>query len=469
MSQIPILSGIYTDEHSELRSSYPINLVPVPKDNGISQGYLRPADGIVQNGTGPGVGRGGINWNGRCHRVMGTKLVGVGPSGNTQVLGFGDLSGVEQVSMTYSFDRLAIAAGGKLYYWDGATLSQVTDPDLGVVKDVIFIGGYFMTTDGTSIIVTELTDPFSVNPLKYGSSEADPDPIMALKKLRNEVYAVNRYTIEVFDNVGGSLFPFQVVPGAQITKGCVGTHACCVYLDAIAFVGGGRNEPPGIYVGVNATATKISTQEVDTILATFTEDQLSKVVLEARIDRNNHYLLVHLPDRTLIFDGVAGEAAGGPIWFVHVTAVSGFSQYRARNFVWCYNQWLVSDPQSTAVGYMTQNVGSHWGQKVYWEFGTIIVYNNGNGVIFTELELVCLPGRMILGDKPKVSTSYTLDGETWSQERYIGVSSRGDRNARLVWRKQGLTQNWRVQRFRGDSSARLSFIRLEVQLEPLAV
>lgn len=467
MSQIPILSGIYTDEHSELRSSYPINLVPVPKDSGISQGYLRPADGIIQNGAGPGIGRGGINWNGRCYRVMGSNLVGVGPTGNTALLGTVTLGG--QVSMTYSFDLLAIASGGALYYWDGVQLAQVTDPDLGTVVDVVWVDGYFMTTDGKNLIVTELTNPFAVNPLKYGSSEADPDPIMALKKLRNEIFAVNRYTIEVFDNVGGALFPFQRVTGAQIQKGAIGTHACCIYMEAVAFVGGGRNEPPGVYVGVNATATKISTQEVDTILATFTEDQLAQVLLEARIDRNNHYLLVHLPDRTLIFDGVVGEAAGGPVWFTHVTAVSGFSQYRARNFVWCYNQWLVDDPQSSAIGYMTQDLGSHWGAKVYWEFGTIIVYNSGNGVIFTELELVCLPGRMALGDKPIVSTSYTLDGETWSQERRIGVSTRGDRNARLVWRKQGLTQNWRIQRFRGDSTARLSFIRLEVQLELLAV
>lgn len=467
MSQIPILSGIYTDEGPELRSSYPINLVPVPKDSGISQGYLRPADGIVQSGTGPGIGRGGINWNGNCYRVMGSDLVAVFPDGTTSVIGSVGSGG--QVSMTYSFDRLAIASNGQLFYWDGVSLKQVSDPDLGTCLDVVWVDGYFMSTDGTNLVVTELNDPFAVNPLKYGSSEADPDPVVALKKIRNEIYAVNRYTTEVFDNVGGSLFPFQRIEGAQIQKGCVGTHACCVYMDAVAFIGSGRNEPPGVYVGLNSSVTKISTQEVDTILATFSEAVLATALLEARVDRNNHYLMVHLPDRTLIYDGVTGEAAGGPVWFTHVTATSGFSEYRAKDFVWCYDKWQVTDPQSSALGYMTQTTGSHWGQKVYWEFGTVIIYNGGNGVIFTELELVCLPGRLALGDRPKISTSYTLDGETWSQERYIGVSTRGDRNQRLVWRKQGLTQNWRVQRFRGDSTARLSFIRLEVQLEPLAV
>ena len=76
-----------------------------------------------------------------------------------------------------------------------------------------------MLTDGEFLIVTELNDPFSVSPLKYGSSEADPDPVKAILKLRNEPYALNRYTIEVFDNVGGEGFPFQRIEGAQTQTG----------------------------------------------------------------------------------------------------------------------------------------------------------------------------------------------------------------------------------------------------------
>ena len=45
--QIPILNGIYTDNDSDFRTSYPRNMIPVPKAQGMSAGYLRPADGIV--------------------------------------------------------------------------------------------------------------------------------------------------------------------------------------------------------------------------------------------------------------------------------------------------------------------------------------------------------------------------------------------------------------------------------------
>ncbi len=465
--QIPILNGIYTDNGPDLRTSYPVNLMPVPKKSGISNGFLRPADGMVANGTGPGVDRGGINWNGVCYRVMGTKLVTVASNGAVTVLG--DVGGPVNtlVTMDYSFDRLAIASGGRLYYWNG-TLTQVTDPDLGVVLDVAWVDGYFMTTDGTSLVVTELTDPTQVNPLKYGSSEVDPDPVVALLKLRNEIYALNRNTIEVFDNVGGDFFPFQRIDGAQIQKGCVGTFACCVYLEAVAFLGSGRNEEPGIYLGANATAQKISTQEIDQVLLQFTEAQLAQVKLEARNDKNHQHLYVHLPDRTIVYDAAASEALGEQVWFTLTTSTVGFSQYRARNLVWAYDKWLVGDPQSSTIGYMVDTTGEHWGQIVRWEFGTIIAYNEGNGAIFHELELVALTGRVALGKDPIISTSYSVDGQSWSQDRPIRVGTTGNTRKRLAWFQQGHMRNWRIQRFRGDTQAHLSFARLEAQIEGLA-
>ena len=465
--QIPILNGIYAGSEPELRTSYPVNMVPVPKQSGISNGFLRPADGLVSEGSGPGIDRGGINWNGTCYRVMGTKLVTVAANGAVVILGDvgGPINGL--VSMDYSFDRLAIASGGRLYYWNGS-LTQVTDPDLGTVLDVVWVDGYFMTTDGTSLAVTELTNPMQVNPLKYGSSEADPDPVVALVKLRNEVYALNRNTTEVFDNIGGDFFPFQRIDGAQVQKGVIGTFACCVFVETIAFLGSGRNEEPGIYLGANATANKISTQEIDQVLLQYTEAELAGVKLEARNDKSHQHLYIHLPDRTLVYDASASGVLEEHVWFTLTTSVVGFSQYRARNFVWAYGKWVIGDTQSSNVGRMSQDVSSHWGQIVRWEFGTLVVYNEGRGAIFNELELVALTGRVAIGTDPVIATSYSVDGQSWSQDRAIRVGTTGNTKKRLTWFQQGHMRNWRIQRFRGDSQAHISFVRLEAQLEPLA-
>jgi hypothetical protein len=464
--QIPILNGIYADAAPDFRTSYPKNLVPVPKQTGISGGYLRPADGVVEAGTGPGVGRGGINWNGVLYRVMGTKLVSIAE--NNTVTEIGDVGGTNRVTFDYGFTYLAIASNNNLFLYDGTTLTQVTDPDLGVVLDVVWVDGYYMTTDGEFLIITDLANPFAVNPLKYGSSEADPDPINALLKLRNEVYALNRNTIEVFDNVGTTGFPFQRIAGAQIQKGAVGTHACCVFMDNITFMGGGRNEAPSIFMGANGSTQKIATREIEQILATYTETQLASAFLEERIDKAHQFLIIHLPNHTLVFDGAATQAMGEPVWFTLSSTLTGDSQWKAQSVIWVYDKWQVYNPTNTQFGYLDDTISSHWGVDIGWEFGTQITYNESNGAIFHQLELVALTGHVAADTSPTIWTQYSSDGETWSVEKPVRAGTLGQRAKRIVWLQQGYMNNWRIQRFRGTSEAHISISRLEARLEPLA-
>lgn len=476
--QIPILAGLYADVSADFRSRYPTNFVPVPKTSGISEGYLKLAKGITLFASADrdphGVDRGGINWNGVCYRVIGELFVRVNNDAPTPV----DLSSCDtlsiigngsQASFDYSFDRLGIAANGNLYYWDGMSLKQVTDPDLGRVVDVIWIDGYWMTTDGTNLVVTELNDPFAVDPLKYGSSEIDPDPVLALQKIRNEVYALNRYTIEVFQNVGGTGFPFQRIEGAMVPKGVIGTHACCQYRESIAFLGSARNEEPSLYMAGQGIARKIATREIEQLLQTYTEAQLAEVVLETRSHELHEHLYMHLPDVTVVYDEAASEVVGQPVYF-YLKSTSGddFSEipYRARNFVWCYDRWLCGDTVDPArIGVLEDGLATQYGLPQSGDFGTIAEYNEGHGAALNALELVRLPGYSgyYPSSPPRsIAHSYSVDGLTFSQERFKTFQ---DPRKRLQWRRCGRLKNWRIERFRGVFYEPVSFVRLEATAE----
>lgn len=465
--QIPILNGIYTNENSDFRTSYPRNLIPVPKESGISLGYLRPTEGIVSlASSSPGICRGSIVWNGVNYRVMGRKLCSVSSAG--VVTEIGDVgTDNKPVSMDYSFDRLAIASNKELYYYDGTSLVKVTDTDLGDALDVIWVDGYFMTTDGTSLVITELLDPTQVDPLKYGSSEVDPDPIKAIKKIQNEPYAINRYTVEAFDNVGGSGFVFRRIDGAQVQKGSLGIHTCCNFLEGIALLGSGRNESLSIWFIMAGSSTKFSTKEVDEILQSYSESSLENVVIESRIDKNHEFLYIHLPDKTLVYDNQASQALKVPVWHILTSTIIGDGIYKARYFSWCYDKWIVGHPSNSSLGYFDNSIGSHWGSMIGWDFLTQIIYNEGNGALFHELELVALTGRAASGDNPTIWMSYSLNGELFSPEIPLKCGTQGQRDKRLVWLNAGGMQHWRLQKFRGTSDARLSIARLEARLEGL--
>ena len=466
--QIPILSGVYTDQSSDVRTAYPRNLIPVPQNSGVSTTYLRPADGIKEFADpssipNSGIDRGGINWNGTCYRVSGGNLVSISSTGGVTNLGTVGTDG-KNIAIDYSFDRIAIASNGNLFYWDGVSLTQVTDPDLGTVVHMIFIDGYYMTTDGESLVVTDLADPTMVNPLKYGSSEVDPDPVVQLMRIKNEAYAINRYTIEVFSNIGGDLFPFQRIDGAQISKGAYATNAASEFMDTVAFVGSGRNESLAVYIASGGQAVQISTREID---ITLQEADLTNLIVESRNNKGHEFLYIHLADRTLVYDANASKALSTNIWFTLTSGLAETGEYRARNFVYCYDKWLVGDTQSAKIGEISDRVGSHFTDKVSWDFSTVMMYNSSNGLIVHDLEMVALTGLPVLGDTPRIATRYSQDGQTWSQKKYISVGSQGSYNKRLKWLQQGSFRQWRIQQFSGDSDAMLSPMSIEARIEPL--
>lgn len=463
MTALPILSGIVADRGVEFRQSPPRNLEPIPIDNKIAKGQLRISAGIKQIGTGPGLDRGGIYWNNACYRVMGAKMVRVAQDGTVTILG--NLGGSDPVRFDYSFSHLGIRSNHQLWLYDGTTISLVTDDDLGVVVDYLWIDGYHMTTDGSVVVVTELSDPFSVLPLKYGSAEEDPDPLTGLMKVRQEVYALGRYTIQVLQNVGGSGFPFANVRGAGIPFGCVGPNAKAYYAESFAFVGSGKNEALGVYVAGQGTASKISTRMIDDALAQVTDE--TAIILEARTDRDESRLILRLPDATWAYYGSASAAFQEPVWCELGSGVD--EPYRATCPILAGGKWIVGDTQSAAVGVLDESISTHFGEPAAWQFDVGTVYNQGKGGIVYDVELIGLPGRSDAGVDPVAFCSTTTDGETWSAEKPCGTGKAGERGKRVRWRLGRRFATFIGLRFRGYDAGMAGFAACEATIEALSV
>lgn len=457
MTAIPLLSGIAGSETGEFVGTYPLNLEPVIVDSKISRGQLKAYPGAVILGTGPGIDRGGIVWNGLLYRVMGTKLCSISP--DNVVTQIGDVGPGGRCWFDYSFDRLAVGSNPNLYYYtiDGG-LAQVTDEDLGTVVDGLWIAGYFMTTDGTYVIVTELSDPTQVKPLKYGSAEEDPDPITGLIKYRQEAYILGRYTTQVFENVGGVGFPFDDREGAGFPFGCVSPWAKCLFGDGFAFVGSGRNEGLNVYMAGQGTAQPVGCRELCDALDALADP--SVVEVEARADRSERRLLVHLPTETWVFLLTASTQAGTPIWYKLITDANG---YHCRNAVDAYGLSIVGDTQSGTFGYLSAVDRTHYGIDPGWGFDAGLLYNDAVGAIVHSVELVGLPGR---GGSGAVFLSTTRDGETWGAERSVKLIP-GNRQRRIAWRPHCRIGNYLGLRFRGIGASLPGIASCDAKLAPL--
>jgi hypothetical protein len=470
--QVDILKGVYNKD-ADYGEKYPKNIMPIAQQTNVSTGYLKNVNGVVQftDSTDWGLDRGGINWNGRLFRALGQFLVEIDSTGN--IFKRGEIGNdFKNVSFAYGFDRLAIVSNGKLFYYvtAGGVFSEVTDPDLGLVQNVLWVDGYFVLNDSQYIIVTELNDPTSIDPFKYGSSEISPDDIISILKLKNEIVALNRYSIEFFSNIGSSGFPFQRIEGATITRGCIGRDACCVYDDTITFLGNAVNEQLGIYQAVNGQSVKISTKEIDNVIASYSETQLTVTKLEMLLQDGDLMLYVHFLNGTWVYNITASKALQTQVWYSISSFINNdLDYYDAWNYVYCFDKLICGRRSSTTIGYVDASITTHWGNKINWEFQTNIIYNEGNGAIIHEMELQHNIKALPLTQDAYISTDYSFDdGVTWSQRRNLSIGRNGNRVQKMRFVRNGRIETRRVQRFSGDSDSNMSISRLDMRIEPLA-
>ena len=210
------------------------------------------------------------------------------------------------------------------------------------------------------------------------------------------------------------------------------------------------------------TAKKLSTRAIDDMLAM--EADTASIQLEARVSRDEERLMVHLSDRTLVCLNNATAAAGQPVWYVLRSGLGMDEAYRVRNAVYAAGKWFVGDTQSAAIGVLDDSIAEHFGEPFGWQLQTALVYNQANGGIIHDLELVGLPGRG--SGTGQVFASYTRDGETWSPERQARAMAPGQRRRRVTWNPHTRFRNYMGMRFRG--SGLCGWAGLEANIEPLS-
>jgi hypothetical protein len=111
---------------------------------------------------------------------------------------------------------------------------------------------------------------------------------------------------------------------------------------------------------------------------------------------------------------------------------------------------------------LSDDVATHFGDRAEWQFDAGLLFNEGRGLIISEVELF---GQFPLGEPSTVFLSVTRDGEVWSNE--VARNLVGLRDQRCIWRPSVRMPYQSGMRFRG--TGRVSVARCEVQGEPLTV
>ena len=457
---ITLIKGDKIGVETDYRDALPVNMYAVKRDILGAKGYMIGYPGLTKLADGKGADRGG-NYNERLsdhYRVSGTKLISVAADGT--VVELGNIPGASQARLIdlYSFNTQGIIADGNFYlYSPGGGFQQVIDGDIGSPIDGVWIDNYYFLTDGEYIYHTELTDETSIDPLMYATAEFMPDPSLGLAKTQdNKVIVFGRYSLEYFVNVATANFAFQRVVTRAQKIGIVATHAKCESGGKFYITGGYRDSAVSVYIIGIGSATKVSTREIDKVLAKYTEPELSDIRMECRTENDVTFILVHLPEETLCFnESIAAEFGKEIAWSLLKTG-TGNTIYRGINGILDARsgKWIYGDRLGTKIGILDNDVCTQYGAIAEWLLYTPLISLESLSV--DEINIETIPGHTMTLDAT-VAVSVTYNGVTYGREHWMQYGAPADYSQSFILRRLGICNSWMGFRFRGVSKSRMAF------------
>ncbi|MFV2057383.1 MAG: packaged DNA stabilization protein [Thiohalomonadales bacterium] len=463
--QVNLLRGDKKGKNTEYRDSLPVNMSAVIKPMFGAAGYMLQQPGLTIHATGSGKDRGGL-WNERQknhYRVSGTEFISIDSSGGITFLG--NVPGIDKASMPYSFNTQAVIANGQMWLYNGATFIEVTDPDLGNPISCVWIDQYYFLTDGEYIYHTDIADETAIDPLQFATAEFSPDPTLAVDKTTDDKAVVfGRYSIEYFANVASSNFAFTRINSRAVKAGIVGSNCKTEMGGAFYIMGGRKEEDISIHVVGVGDISKIGSREVDKLIGQYTELELSDASLEARTEDGIMYLIVHLPNETLLFNAdIAKQSGASQAWSILQTDITGNSQWRAINgtFLPTLGNWVYGDKIDGSIGILDETVATHYGEIARWELSTPFLKLETLSI--DELEIETIPGYTTTKDAT-VSISLTYDGVTYGKEWFKMYGMPSDYGARFILYSLGYIPNWVGFKFRGSTKSRMAFSAATIEV-----
>jgi len=248
--------------------------------------------------------------------ISSDELVRIDGNGITTVVG--NIVGSGHVDIAISFTHAVICARdvtGEAYLLNDsfALTLYSTITNYVASKEVEFINGrfVFIPLSGDPAFHTNALDPLTIDALSFFDAEAFTDENKGIIDLNGDLYLLGSETMQPFRNTGQVSPAFRTVNGATVNIGYIGAKTRLN--QGFAFIGKEREQGYGIYMMQQGQVQKISTPEIDTILHTYTLEELGGDFSTGsdtygasgqRFVWQGHDILVFsLPNETLAFSG----------------------------------------------------------------------------------------------------------------------------------------------------------------------
>jgi hypothetical protein len=477
--QIPLGLGSYESTALQFSAQRCINLfAAVAREQSLNETALFGTPGIVSfSDLGIDKSRGSAVMAGVYYAVSAQTLYSIDQFGVKTSIG--TITGDVRIKTAHNGEKLVILVpGGNAYVYNATTdtLVQITDVDFRTSDSVCFKDGFYIFTETNTNVFfnSALNDPLTYDALDFGTAELAPGPIIGCHVNYDELFILKIDNTEPFQNVGGSGFPFQRIPGASYEKGTHSKYSPIEWEGSFYFLGGGVNEKTTVLrAGETAEPENISTDAIDQEIQKFTVEEISKS-FSFTYSLNGFSFVgftlesINVDPKTFVFNITASKLTGRSIWLEQQSGISD-NAWRVSTINNIYNKLIVSDIIDGRIGYLDPDTYTEYGNTILRLKTTGPLSEKSSSLIVSKLELVVNSGVGLItgqGSDPQVMMEFSNDGaRTWIGEFWRPIGKIGEYLRRTVWRRLGRVPANRVWSFKVSDPVQVVFIKIIAEVE----
>lgn len=466
MPQIPLTITAYEHRSRPFSSQRLVNLYFSPAQaQAKTQGILlgTPARLFYAAYASDGPCRGAVTWQNRAYFVMGGTFVRLNED-KTFTAFIGTVEGGGPVSIALDPNYIIIATGEKTYQFDGLTFFEITDPDLVPGNTVAYIDGFTIGDRSSNDLESgrfqssDAGDPTSYGTSLVFSAETNPDKLIAVAANDRFIWLFGETTIELWRTLTSAPF-FQRSGQTSFEIGLQAIHSIADDEGSLFFLGVTKNGGIKVYWATPAgTVQAISNDGIETLLEGANVSDAEGWVY--RQDGHIFYVLT-LPsaDRTLVYDRIASELVGRPIWHERMSGTGGADEKGRWNAAWhtyAYGKHLVGDAVDGCVYELSLDTYQDSTSSSTTEEITSIVTTPVLGIgerrnFMRDLWLDVEAG---VSENQRWRMSHSDDGgNVFSREREVDIGGFGNFNLRALWRQMPPFRTTRILKFKHTDNA----------------
>ena len=309
----------------------------------------------------------------------------------------------------------------------------------------------------------------NVDPLSFASSEGDPDKIVGGIVLNRSLLIFNEETTEIWAVSGNADFPFEIISGGFIEKGCLAAGSIAKIGGFAFWLGRDKAGQGQVYAASGLNPQRISTYAIEQAISKYENPELAKAYTYS--DGGHEYYILNFDEATWVYD------LSTKMWheWAGIDESGNFVRHRIQTST------FFTDYRLNLSGHFNAGDIYHIDPNVYKDDQDYIVRMRiaphlsagGKRVFYNSLQIdmetgIGLDGN-VQGSDPQMILTWSNDGgHTWSSEVSASAGKKiggiGDFKKKVKWNRLGSAYD-RVFKLKTNEPVPITIIDAEIEIE----